>query len=55
MKVGDLVKNKKTGKIGKVLEISKVTPGVMVDLSDASGVMVRCAHRDNLEVIDEAD
>ena len=36
-----------------LLEISNRTPGILVDLSDNSGVLCRVIHRDKLEVISE--
>jgi hypothetical protein len=53
MKVGDLVRHKKKGWIGRILDFMKRNPGVLVDLSDERGVKVRWIHRDNLEVINE--
>jgi len=52
VKVGDTVKYKCKGWVGKILEISARTSGVLVNISDASGVMCRSIHRDNLEVIE---
>jgi hypothetical protein len=54
MNVGDTVRHRKKGWIGKVLEVSLITPGVLVNLSDTTGVMVRSIHRDNLEVVSES-
>jgi hypothetical protein len=54
MKVGDTVRHRRKGWIGKILEISSRGPGIMVDLSDKSGVMCRVVHRDSLEVISES-
>jgi hypothetical protein len=51
MKVGDTVKHKKKGWVGIVLMISKRTKGVVVDISDKTGVMVREINRDDLEII----
>ena len=53
VKVGDTVKHKHSGWVGVILEISKRTPGVIVDISDSSGIMCRFVHKDNLEVINE--
>jgi len=51
MKVGDLVRHKKKGCVGIILSVSKRTEGVVVDISDETGVMVREFHRDDLEII----
>ena len=51
MKVGDLVRHKRKGWIGTVLEISTRTTGVLVDLSDEKGVMCRVINRKDLEKI----
>ena len=51
MKVGDTVKHKRKGWVGMILEISTRTAGVLVNISDSSGVMCRSIHRDNLEVL----
>ena len=51
MKPGDRVKHKIKGWFGTVLEISTRGPGVMVDLSDEKGIMVRIIHFNNLEVV----
>ena len=54
MKVGDTVKHKHRGWVGVILEISTRTSGVLVDISDSSGIMCRSVHKDNLEVINES-
>ena len=54
MKVGDIVRHKHKGWLGKVLTISTRGPGILVDLSDDEGVWCRVIHRDNLEVINES-
>ena len=54
MKVGDAVRHKSKSWVGRVLEISERGPGVLVDISDSSGVMCRFIHRNNLEVINES-
>ena len=51
MKVGNRVNHSKLG-TGVVLEFRK-HGGVMVDFSDAKGVLVRVCHVSSLEVIDE--
>lgn len=51
MKVGNAVRHKRKGWIGIILEISEKTPGVLVDISDESGIMVRTMNRNELEVI----
>ena len=53
MKVGDRVRHIKKGWIGIVGGFMKRNPGVMVNLSDKSGIRFRWIHRDNLEVISE--
>ena len=53
MKVGDIVRHRRKGWIGKILEISSRTPGVVVDLSDKTGVMVRTIHRNDIEVVEK--
>jgi hypothetical protein len=53
VKVGDIVRHRRKGWIGKILEISSRTPGVVVDLSDKTGVMVRTIHRNDLEVVEK--
>ena len=53
MKIGDLVRHKKKGWIGKIVGFMKRNPGVMVDTSDKSGIRVRWYHRDNLEIIED--
>jgi len=53
MKIGDLVRHKKKGWIGKIVGFMKRNPGVLVDLSDENGVRCRWIHRDNLEAINE--
>jgi len=54
VKVGDTVKHKHRGWVGVILEISKRTSAVIVDISDSSGIMGRSVHKDHLEVINES-
>jgi len=51
MQIGNRVRHKKKDWIGIVLDKMKRSPGVLVNLSDEKGVLVRWIHRDNLEVI----
>ena len=53
MKVGDTVRHKQKGWIGKVAGFMKRNSGVLVDLSDEQGIMFRWISIYNLEVIDE--
>jgi hypothetical protein len=53
VKVGDKVRHIKKGWIGTVVDFMKRNPGVLVNLSDKSGVRCRWIHRDDLDVIDE--
>jgi len=53
MKIGDRVRHVRKGWLGRVLGFMKRNPGVLVDLSDEKGVMVRWIHKDNLEVIED--
>ena len=53
MNVGDRVRHKKKGWIGIVADFMKRNPGVLVNLSDKTGVRFRWIHKDNLEVINE--
>tara|TARA_Y100000034_G_C6877515_1_gene401560 strand:+ start:1157 stop:1327 length:171 start_codon:yes stop_codon:yes gene_type:complete len=55
MKIGDLVRHKKKGWIGKIVDFMKRNPGVMVDTSDKPGIRIRWYHRDNLEAVEEND
>ena len=50
MKIGDTVIHTRRGWIGKILSFQK-NGGVIVDLSDKSGVMCRVIHIDNLEIV----
>lgn len=54
MKIGSTVRHIHKGWIGIVLEISSRTSGVMIDISDESGVMVRIVDYNDLEVLDES-
>ena len=53
MKVGDKVRHVKKGWIGIVADFMTRNPGVLVNLSDETGVRFRWFHRDSLEVVDE--
>ena len=53
MILGNKVRHKKKGWIGTVAGFMKRNPGVLVNLSDSTGVRFRWIHKDNLEVIDE--
>ena len=56
MKVGDEVRHKIKGTVGVVHEIAKHRCGVavLVNWTDKSGVMVRWARAEDLEVISES-
>ena len=55
MKMGDRVRHIEKGWIGKIVGFMKRNPGVLVDLSDRTGIKVRWIHRDKLEVIKNDD
>ena len=51
MQLGDLVRHKVNGSIGKVAGFMKRNNGVMVDYSDKIGIRFRWINKSNLEVI----
>jgi len=51
VKTGDTVRHKTKGWVGIVAGFMKRNPGVLINLSDASGIRFRWVHRKNLEVI----
>ena len=53
MKVGNVVKHKKTGNIGIIHEFMKKNNGALVDFSDKTGVMFRWVNINDLEIINE--
>jgi hypothetical protein len=54
MKSGDLVVHKTKGITGIIVSFGKRNNGVLVDISDKSGVLCRIFHRDMLRVVRES-
>jgi len=52
MKIGDKVQHKTKGWIGIIADFMKRNNGVLVNLSDNSGIRFRWIHQDNLKVLE---
>ena len=53
IKIGNVVRTLKSGKIGIVVSIAKNRKFVMINFSDTTGVMFRWCHIDYVESVNE--